>query len=123
MTPDFKPSELRFAEPLPFPDTFERVEAEVAAYLLVRYLARNGDGWGPATLKDIFEDCEKSFDDPYLQRLILNPFVHPSFQELRQRGFSWGRALEKDSDFGQNAEVGFTELGYSRIKKWVVRRA
>lgn len=116
----FKPSEVNILGSFPpLCATMGKTEAEVAAALLVDYLALNGDDWGPATPKQLGEHLQNSSmnrgtdRDPW-PSIIRNPFAQPSFGELVMRGFAtW------QSNGIVWMSVTFTATGIEAMRKWV----
>lgn len=94
-----------------FVGTFDHLEAESTAAVIVKVLALNGNEWRPATCEELaagFEDLVK--DDGPWRRWFNNPFVKVDMHDLVKRGFAaWS---------GEKA-IRFTDDGLQRMAKWV----
>lgn len=111
MIPDFAPSNVALRSM--FVGTFDRMEAENTAAVMVKILAVNGDVWRTATfqeLSDGFSELVKK--DEHWRRWFNNPFAKIDMHDLVNRDYA-----EWDGDHG----IKFTDKGLERMRKWVRR--
>lgn len=108
-----KPSDIFLGTFMPLTATFGRVEAEVAAAIIIATLAATGDTWRPVGLAETTVEILRPFD------WASNPFAKPSIDELVDRGFATlsegnrtieltGGALEmlRDSQWNRSSKSG-----------------
>lgn len=105
----FTPSQVSLGDM--FVGTFDHMEAENTAAVIVKVLALNGDSWRPATCGELAAGFEALVKDPGPWRTYFNnPFVRIDMHDLVDRGFA---AWEGDS------AIQFTDKGIERMGKWV----
>jgi hypothetical protein len=105
----FKPSQISLHAM--FVGTFDHMEAENTAAVIVKVLALNGDIWRSATCQELaagFDNLVK--DEGPWRTWFNNPFARIDLHDLVNRGFAvWD---------GSKA-IAFTEKGLKRMEKWV----
>lgn len=114
---DFVPSQVNLNRM--FIGTFEHMEAENTAAVMVAALAMNGDTWRVVTceeLSDGFGQLTRAESPGVSEGLMRgwfnNPFAHISIQDLVTRGFA---------EWEGDRAVRFTSAGLERMRKWVVK--
>lgn len=112
---EFKPSQLVVCDPVPFVDTFGRVERECAAAIMVMAMRERDDTWEVIYPRDCAEPLKK-FVEEKGYAWISNPFYRPDFPELISEGF-----VEEVGDpvEGKGQGLRFTSEGLAAMKKWV----
>lgn len=108
---DFKPSEVHL-DVFPLMGTYNRVEREYAAAMLVHVCALKGDRWQPITLamiEEVVSDIIRHERAPMIH-WIRNPFARPAYDELAQRGFAQWVMLEDGSRGLELTAVGLEAL-------------
>lgn len=107
--PNFTPSQVHLD--LIFVGTFDRVEIEVTAAIIVKALAIKGNVWRIIScdeLVEVFKDLTKE-DGPW-KSLFNNHFISIDMHRLVDHGYaSWN---------GPRA-IKFTDLGLQRMIKWI----
>lgn len=109
----FKPSDLRIETPIPFLDTFENVETELAAACLARALAVTGDTWRGLQWREL---ADAMLADPGpLAPIMKVPMARPNYHKLVDGGFArW--------EGGEDVKtLAFTTAGIKRLAKWARR--
>ena len=108
---EFTPSQVRL-DGFPFIGTFDRIETELTAAVIVQALALNGDTWRVIDciqLSQVF--TELTAVEGKWRQLFDNPFVTIDMHGLVKRGYAqWhkdGKAIE------------FTEAGRLKMVKWL----
>ncbi len=108
---NFIPSQIQIDD-IPFVGTFDRLEAEMTAAVIVKALAIRGDQWRAITCRDLAEVFgELTAKDGMWRRLFNNPFVYVDMHDLVKRGFAEWRE--------QETAIEFTDAGLLRLAKWV----
>ena len=94
-----------------FVGTFDHMEAENTAAVIVKVLASNGDRWRSATCEELAAGFEQlTRDDGPWRTWFNNPFVKIDMHDLVDRGFaSWDAS----------SAIQFTDAGLQRMRKWV----
>ena len=105
MAADFKPSDVILGHP-PLIGTMGRSEVEVAAAIVIRCLALEGDTWtmSEEAMVAAFEE-----NDAYLSSLQRNPFLQPDFFAAEKAGY-----IAKVDD-----RVTVTEKGRKAVRTFV----
>jgi hypothetical protein len=117
MTIDFKPSDVNLFERSPFPlvNTFNRVEMEFAAALLVRACVARGDVWQSILPLELGETMKADLEPGGIwETLKTNPYVRPDFSGLVEKG--WTEWDESRHPAGSDPAVRFTEAGLERLR-------
>lgn len=106
---EFAPSQVNLEGM--FVGTFDRLEMEATAAVIVKVLALSGDVWRSATCDELATGFMKLTENAVPWRNYFNnPFVRIDTHGLVDRGFaSWD---------GPQA-IKFTSLGLARMEKWV----
>ena len=110
-TAEFKPSHV--ALEYFFVGTFDHLEAENTAAVIVKVLAMNGDAWRSATGEELsagFQELTK--DDGMWRRRFNNPFIKIDMHDLVKRGFA---------EWDEGNCIRFTDKGLDRMRRWVIR--
>lgn len=108
---DFTPSQVGLNGR--FLGTFDHLEAESTAAVMVKVLAINGDTWRTAQCTELAEGFEQLTKDPGPWRdWFNNPFVRIDMHDLVDRGFA---------EWDGPKAIKFTEVGLERMRKWVVQ--
>ncbi len=109
MTVDFVPSQVSIRGA--FLGTFDRVETELTAALIVKTLADNGDVWRSANLYELKESFLKLTEPKGPWRdWFNNPFITIDMHGLVDRGYAkW------DGETG----ISFTEKGLERMRELI----
>lgn len=112
---NFKPSQVRLIEPVPFIGTFGKVESECAAGFLVLAMRHFGDKWESVFPPDCGVVLHNHHGKPGYSWLA-NPFCRPDFPLLIERGF----AEFTGEDTGRGQPIAFTDAGLDAMRKWVM---
>lgn len=115
---DFTPTQV-FLDAIPFVGTFDHLEAEVTAAVIVKALAINGDKWRVIECSELAEVFGQLTAQKGMWRsLFNNPFVKVDMHDLVNRGFAKWCA---DSNGNEGKAIEFTEAGLLRMAKWQLR--
>ena len=114
---NFKPSQVTIKAPF-FVSTFQRLEAEFAAALIVRTCHVLGDEWQAVTPRQIGEVVKNDLDakrEPW-KSIERHPFyANPDFNTLLKNGWT-----ELVGEYHAHAPMRFTQAGLDRLAKWVM---
>ena len=115
-----RPSDIVLRGPVPLTGTFEHVEAEQMAGMLVGTMQASGDEWTEVPPKAIGEWMKTLQDEDRIPHWMRNPFFNPDADDLIDRGFAeWvGPASEERS-----RPIRFTRKGLEALQGslWVRR--
>lgn len=106
---EFVPSQVNLERM--FVGTFDHMEAENTAAVIVKVLALTGDTWRSVNCKELadwFEQLTRE-EGPW-RRWFNNPFVRIDMHDLVSRGFA---------DWDGPKAIRFTDKGLQRMEKWV----
>jgi len=104
-----RPSDVLIRADFPLPDTFGRVEREVAAAILVVTCRAWHDAFVPVDAREIRLACI-AFSKVY--RWLHNPFYRPDFDSLIELGFA---------TVDDHGRLSFTEAGLGCLRGRVGR--
>lgn len=114
---DFKPSAVKLNRSFPpLVGVFGKVEAEIAAAVIVRALAADGDEWKTIDLGLVSSTLKKAVKDgvePFAS-MSSNPFCKPDIHELVRLGFAVWVTDE---------HVRFTDEGIRELELYSEREA
>jgi hypothetical protein len=106
---DFVPKQVMLGAM--FVGTFDKMEAENTAAVMVKILQDNGNVWRTMHCNELADGFEKlTKDDGPWRRWFNNPFARISLHELVDRGFA---------EWQSDSSVRFTEAGIERMRKWI----
>jgi hypothetical protein len=106
---NFTPSQVNLNRM--FVGTFDRVEAECTAAVIVKVLALNGNVWRTATCEELADGFSALVENEGMWRSWFNnPFVKIDMHDLVDRGFATWEG---------EVAIKFTDKGLQRMEKWV----
>lgn len=115
-----KPSDIDVFGVPPLVGTMGKSEVELAAAILVRVLALNGDIWRAVSLQEaaavetVERERLKGKEAGVPEFWTIPPFISsPDFHELVERGYA-----SFDDQGGAPPDIAFTEKGLEALKSW-----